>query len=78
MRRVLQSEKRSFVPLVVTRSGGMGPPCTVFVDHFSEIIADQKKEAESQVKNHIVSFRKHTHSTQGNQMKTNSAAFWTD
>ena len=30
--RVLQSEKGSFVSLVFTTSGGMGPLCTVFVD----------------------------------------------
>ena len=51
--RVLQSEKGSFVPLVFTTSGGMGPLCTVFVDHISERIADHNKEAKSQVKNHI-------------------------
>ena len=51
--RVLQSEKGSFVPLVFTTSGGMGPLCTVFVDRVSEMIADHKKEARSQVKNHI-------------------------
>ena len=51
--RVLQSEKGSFVPLVFTTSGGMGPLCTVFVDRVSEMIADNKKEAKSQVKNHI-------------------------
>ena len=51
--RVLQSEKGSFVPLVFTTSGGMGPLCTVFVDRVSEMIADHKKEAKSQVKNHI-------------------------
>jgi len=48
--RVLQSEKGSFVPLVFTTSGGMGPLCTVFVDRVSEMIADHKKEAKSQVK----------------------------
>ena len=31
----------------------MGPLCTVFVDRVSEMIADYKKEAKSQVKNHI-------------------------
>ena len=51
--RVLQSEKGSFVPLVFTTSGGMGPLCTVFVDRVSEMIADHIKEAKSQVKNHI-------------------------
>ena len=51
--RVLQSEKGSFVPLVFTTSGGMGPLCTVFVDRVSEMKADHKKEAKSQVINHI-------------------------
>ena len=51
--RVLQSGKGSFVPLVFTTSGGMGPLCTVFVDRVSEMMADLKKEAKSQVKNHI-------------------------
>ena len=51
--RVLQSEKGSFVPLVFTTSGVMRPLCTVFVDRVSEMIADHKKEAKSQVKNHI-------------------------
>ena len=41
------------VALVFTTSGVMGPLCTVFVDHVSEMIADNKKEAKSQVKNHI-------------------------
>ena len=50
---MLQSEKGSFVPLVFTTSGGMGPLCTVFVDRISERIADHNKEAKSQVKNHI-------------------------
>ena len=42
-----------FTTLVFTTSGGMGPLCTVFVDHISERIADHNKEAKSQVKNHI-------------------------
>ena len=48
--RVLQSEKGSFVPLVFTTSGGMGPLCTVFVDRVSEMIADHKKKPRAKSK----------------------------
>ena len=44
-----------FVPLVFSKSGGMGLLCIMFVDHISEMIADHKKEAKSQVLKKCVS-----------------------
>ena len=50
--RVLQSKKGSFVLLVFTTSGGMGPLCTVFIDRVSEIIADHKKKLRARSKSY--------------------------
>ncbi len=51
--RVLQSEKGSFIPLVFTTSGGMGPLCSGFVNRLSEHIAQDRNEALHEVKGHI-------------------------
>ncbi len=51
--RVLQAEKGSFVPLVFTTSGGMGPLCSGFVNRISELIALDRNESVSEVKGHI-------------------------
>lgn len=51
--RVIHSEKRSFVPLVFTTSGGMSPLCSGFINRLSELIAQDKNEATHQVKSHI-------------------------
>ena len=51
--RVRESEKGSFIPLVFTTSGGMGPLCSVLVKRLSEKIAESHSEALSQVTNHI-------------------------
>ncbi len=51
--RVLESEKGSFIPLIFTTSGGMGPLCTTFVQRLKYLIAEDKKEAQSHVIHHI-------------------------
>ena len=52
--RVLEAEKGSFIPLIFTTSGGMGPLCTTFVQRLNKnLIAEDKKEAQSQVIHHI-------------------------
>ena len=51
--RVLQSEKGSFVPLIFTTSGGMGPQCMAFHKRLAELIATKRKERYSHVINFI-------------------------
>ena len=47
--RVIQVEKASFVPLVFTTSGGMGPECEKMNKRLAEIIASKRKEAYADV-----------------------------
>ena len=51
--RVLEAEKGSFIPLIFTTSGGMGPLCATFVQRLKHLIAEDKNEAQSQVIHHI-------------------------
>ena len=51
--RVVQAEKGSFVPLIFTTSGGMGPLCNVFIKQVVEKIAFYKNERTSIMTNHV-------------------------
>ena len=51
--RVLQVEKASFVPLIYTTTGGMGPQCTAFHKQLAQLIADKRHEKYSDVVNHM-------------------------
>ena len=51
--RILQSEKASFVPLVFTTSGGMGPACSQLNKQLAEMISIKRNEKYSDVMNHI-------------------------
>ena len=51
--RVLQAEKGTFIPLVFTTSGGMGPMCTMFIKRLVEKLTSDKKERASVVMNHV-------------------------
>ncbi len=51
--RILQAEKASFVPLVYTTTGGMGPQCTAFHKQLAQLIADKRHEKYSDVMNHM-------------------------
>ncbi len=51
--RVLQIEKSSFVPLVFTTSGGMGPQCEAVHRRIAEAIAEKRNEKYSHVMSHI-------------------------
>ncbi len=51
--RVLQVEKSSFVPLVFTTSGGMGPQCEAVHKKIAEAISEKRNELYSNVMNHI-------------------------
>ena len=51
--RVLQIEKASFVPLVYTTSGGMGPQCEKVHKHIAQMIAEKKNEKYASVMSHI-------------------------
>ena len=51
--RVLQVEKSSFVPLVYTTSGGMGPQNETLHKRLANLIAEQRKERFSDVMDHI-------------------------
>ena len=50
---VTESEKGSFIPLVFTTSGEMGPLCSVLVKRLSEKITESHSEALYQVTNNI-------------------------
>ena len=50
---MLQAEKGSFVPLIFTKSGGMGPMCSVFIKRLVEKLTWDKKERVSVVTNHV-------------------------
>ena len=51
--RVVQAEKGSFVPLIFTTSGGMGPMCNVFIKRVVEKLAYYKNEKLSIMTNHV-------------------------
>jgi hypothetical protein len=57
--RILQVEKGSFVPLVYTITGGMGPQCEKLHKRIAELKADKRSErCNSDVINHLrTSFR---------------------
>ena len=51
--RILQVEKGSFVPLVYTTTGGMGPQCSRTHRRIAELVSDKKNERYADVINHI-------------------------
>ena len=51
--RILQIEKGSFVPLVFTTTGGMGPQCVRTHKRIAELVAHKKNEKYADVMNHI-------------------------
>lgn len=51
--RILQIEKGSFVPLVYTTTGGMGPQCERTHKRIAQLIADKRNERYSDVINHL-------------------------
>ena len=51
--RVLQVEKASFIPLVFSTSGGMGPECTRYHKQLAELISHKTNEDYPKVMNHI-------------------------
>ena len=51
--RILQVEKGSFVPLIYTTTGGMGPQCARTHKRIAELVAEKKNERYADVMNHI-------------------------
>ena len=51
--RILNAEKGSFVPLIFTTSGGMGPECVKLNKRVAEKTAEKTKDIYSQVMMHI-------------------------
>ncbi len=51
--RILQVEKGSFVPLVYTTTGGMGPQCERTHKRIAELVADKRNERYADVMSHI-------------------------
>ncbi len=51
--RVIQIEKASFIPLVYTTSGGMGPQCEKVHKRIAHMIAEKKNERYGSVISHI-------------------------
>ena len=51
--RVLQTEKGSFVPMIFTTSGGMGPACKNMLKRLAQKIAEKRGESYPDVINHI-------------------------
>ena len=51
--RVLQVEKGSFAPLILSTTGGMGPESTKFHKRLAELIATKRGEEYSHVVSHI-------------------------
>ena len=51
--RILQVEKGSFVPLVFSTTGGMGPQCVRTHQRIAELVADKENERYADVINHI-------------------------
>ena len=50
---MLQVEKATFVPLIYTTTGDMGPQCTKFHKQLAQLIADKRHERYSDVMNHL-------------------------
>ena len=51
--RVLKVEKGSFVPLVYTTTGGMGPLCEKTHKRIAQLISDKRNERYSDVMSHL-------------------------
>ncbi len=51
--RILQVEKASFVPLIYTTTGGMGPQCERTHKRIAELVAHKRKEQYADVMSHI-------------------------
>ena len=51
--RIIQVEKGSFVPLVYTTTGGMGPQCIKTHKRIAQLYAEKKNERYADVMNHI-------------------------
>ena len=51
--RVLQVEKATFVPLIYTTTGGMGPQCTKLHKQLAQLIAEKRHERYADVMNHL-------------------------
>ena len=51
--RILLVEKASFVPLIYTTTGGMGPRCEQTHKLIAELIADQRNEKYADVMSHL-------------------------
>ncbi len=51
--RILQVEKASFVPLIYTTTGGMGPQCEKTHKRIAELVAHKKNERYADVMSHI-------------------------
>ncbi len=51
--RVLQVEKGSFVPLVYTTTGGMGPQCERTHKRIAELVANKRNERYADVMSHL-------------------------
>ena len=51
--RILQVEKGSFVPLVYTTSGGMGPQCETTHKRLAELVAHRRNEKYGDVISHM-------------------------
>ena len=51
--RIIEVEKATFVPLIFTTSGGMGPECEKFNKRLAELIAIKRKESYADVITYI-------------------------
>ena len=51
--RVINVEKATFVPLIFSTHGGMGPECTTFVKRLASKIAAKRGENYSSIINHL-------------------------
>ena len=51
--RVIEVEKATFVPLIFTTTGGMGPECQRFNKRLAHLIADKRNEEYSDVISYI-------------------------
>ena len=51
--RILQVEKASFVPLIYTTTGGMGPQCERTHKRIAELVAYKRNERYADVMSHI-------------------------
>ena len=52
-RRIIEVEKSTFVPLIFTTSGGMGPECEKMNKRLAHLIASKRNESYSDVINYI-------------------------